>query len=124
MFVFTNPNPDKKLVGDCVVRGIAIVMDLTWTEAYDDLCNQGRLIHDMPSSNEAWDQYLIKNGFKKYVIPDTCKDGCYTVKCFCEDNRSGIFLLATGSHVVAVMDGDYYDIWDSGNEVPIYYYKR
>lgn len=64
MFIFTNPNPDKKLVGDCVVRGIAIVMDLTWTEAYDDLCNQGRLIHDMPSSNEVWDQYLIKNGFK------------------------------------------------------------
>ena len=27
-------------------------------------------------------------------------------------------------NVIAVIDGDYYDSWDSGNEVPIYYWKQ
>lgn len=27
-------------------------------------------------------------------------------------------------HVVCVQDGYYYDSWDSGNEIPIYYWER
>ena len=27
-------------------------------------------------------------------------------------------------HVIAVENGDYYDNWDSGDEVPIYYWER
>ena len=78
---------------------------------------------DMPSSNAVWSEYLKRCGYKRYVIPDTCPD-CYTVKDFCRDNPRGKFLLATGSHVVAVKDGDYFDAWDSGNEVPIYYWSK
>ena len=29
-----------------------------------------------------------------------------------------------GGHVVAVEDGNYYDIWDSGDEVPTYYWMK
>jgi hypothetical protein len=49
---------------------------------------------------------------------------CYTIKEFCKDHPIGDYLLGTGSHVVAVLDGNYYDTWDSGSEVPIYYFKR
>lgn len=80
-------------------------------------------MHDMPSSNRVWERYLFDNGFKRTLLPDTCPD-CYTVKEFCRDHREGKFLLAIGNHVVAVEDGDYYDTWDSGNEVPIYYWRK
>jgi hypothetical protein len=33
-------------------------------------------------------------------------------------------MLATGTHVVAVIDGNYYDTWDSGDEVPIALWKK
>ena len=59
----------------------------------------------------------------RYTIPNTCPD-CYTVEQFCVDNDRGLFLLATGSHVVAVKDGLYFDAWDSGNEIPIYYWRK
>lgn len=36
----------------------------------------------------------------------------------------GRYLLALDQHVVAVVDGDYYDTWDSGNEIPIYYWMK
>lgn len=84
---------------------------------------QGFMMHDMPSSNEVWSAYLRKNGFERRAIPNTCPD-CYTIKDFAIDNPIGEFMLATGTHVVAVKDGNYYDTWDSGNEIPIFYFKK
>lgn len=57
MFVYANPNPDNKVVGDCVVRAISILLDMPWEEVYDDLAEQGRIMHDMPSSNEVWSSW-------------------------------------------------------------------
>ena len=49
---------------------------------------------------------------------------CYTVKDFCKDHPQGVFVLGTGTHAVAVIDGDYYDAWDSGNKVPLFYWRK
>lgn len=122
-YVNFNKNNKKKLVGDCVIRAIATLLDVDWDDVYLDITTKGFYMKDMPSSNEVWSSYLRDVGFERYVIPNSCPD-CYTVKDFCIDNPQGQFLLATGSHVVAVIDGDYYDTWDSGNEVPIYYWQR
>lgn len=123
MFVYTNPNPSKKLVGDCVIRAVSIVLDQTWLETYDGITAVGRELRDMPSSNAVWDAYLRDKGYVKHIIPDTCPE-CYRVADFCWDHPSGDYLLATGTHVIAVLNGDYYDTWDSGDEVPIYFYER
>lgn len=80
-------------------------------------------MYDMPSSNEVWSAYLKSEGYMKRIIPNTCPS-CYTVRDFCRDHPEGRYLLATGTHVVAAIDGDYYDTWDSGNEIPIYYFVK
>ena len=80
-------------------------------------------MYDMPSSNEVWGTYLHEHGFKRYVIPDTCPD-CYTVNQFCADNPDLKGILATGTHVIAVDSGDFFDTWNSGEEVPIYYWRK
>ncbi len=121
MYQYYNPNPEGKQVGDCVIRGISRVSRQTWDETYIGVCTTGFELKDMPSSNQVWESYLMRLGFKRTMINDTCPM-CYTVRDFCRDNREGVFLLATGTHVVAVENGDYYDAWDSGNEVPIYYW--
>jgi hypothetical protein len=33
-------------------------------------------------------------------------------------------VIGTGTHVVAVIGGDYYDTWDSGEKVVLYYFER
>ena len=78
---------------------------------------------NMPSVNKVWGNYLTSIGFSRYILPDTCPD-CYTIRDFCQDNQNGTFILATGSHVVAVIDGDYFDAWDSGDELPISVWRR
>lgn len=123
MFIYENPNPGNKTVGDCVIRGISILLDLPWERIYDELADQGRKMYDMPSSNEVWSEYLYLKGYSRSIIPDKCPY-CYRIKNFCEDHQIGRFLLATGTHVVAVINGNYHDTWDSGNEIPIYYFKR
>ncbi len=122
-FMYYNPNPQSIRVGDCSVRALSYAFDQDWIETYLQLADLGLEMGDMPSSNAVWGKLLYDNGFKKYIIPDTCPD-CYRIIDFCIDNPEGLFILATGTHVVAVNDGDYYDTWDSGDEVPIYYWKR
>lgn len=123
MFIHYNPNPLHKLVGDCVIRAVSKVTNEDWKTTYMNIALQGYSMMDMPSSNSVWGAYLYSVGFNRHVIPNTCPD-CYTVRDFCKDYPEGIFLLATGSHVVAVVDGDYYDTWDSGDEVPIYFWRK
>lgn len=78
---------------------------------------------DMPSSNAVWGAYLKSRGFKRYIIPNECPD-CYTVKDFCKDHPKGHYILGTGTHVIAIIDGFYYDTWDSGELIPIFYWKK
>ena len=123
MWRYYNPNPNGKAVGDCVFRALTKALRFTWERTYAELATQGFMMGDAPTANEVWGSYLLGRGFKRHIIPDTCPD-CYTVRDFAMDNPIGEYILATGSHVVTVIDGDYYDSWDSGYEVPVYYYER
>lgn len=123
MFVNYNSNPANKFVGDCVVRALCVAFNDSWENIYADLTMVGRYLYDMPNSNQVWSEYLMMNGFVYGSLRDTCPY-CYTIKDFCKDNPNGVYVVATGTHVVAIVDGDYYDTADSGNEIPIYYFKK
>lgn len=118
-----NPNPKNNLVIDCTVRAISKATGQSWDETYIGLAVEGYVIKDMSNSNRVWGQYVKRLGFEKFSLPNTCPD-CYTIKQFCVDHPRGTFILATGNHVVAVVNGDYYDTWDSGNEIPVYFWTK
>lgn len=122
-FKFYNANPDNHLVIDCTVRAISKVTGQSWDMTYIGLANKGFDMRDMPNSNAVWGAYMRDLGYVRMPIPNTCPD-CYSVYEFAEDHPRGTFLLATGDHVVAVVDGDYYDTWDSGDAIPIYYWYK
>lgn len=118
-----NPNPIRNnRVGDCTVRAISKALDQNWETTYAGLTAYGFIRGDMPNANHVWGTYLKSKGFKQYVI-EVIKE-FYTVEDFCNDYPFGTFILAIDGHVVCVKDGFYYDTWDSGGEIPIYYWKR
>lgn len=123
MWIKWNPNPLAKHVGDCTVRAITKATGDCWEDIYCGIALYGFMMCDIPSSNAVWGAYLKKRGFKRKMLPNECPD-CYTIEDFCEEYPLGTFVVAVNNHVLTVIDGNYYDSWDSGNENPIYYFER
>lgn len=121
MFIQHNENPEDLNTIDCTVRAIALALNQSWETTYLGMVVMGFLLHDMPSADYVWGSYLEAQGFRKCIVP-TCYPERYTVKDFCKDHPSGVYILALSKHVMTVIDGDYYDTWDSGNRVPLYYW--
>lgn len=121
MFIYYNPNPCEIKTGDCTVRAISKVLNQDWHTTYWGIAVQGDILCRMPSNNDVWSEYLVMQGFTEYLLP---QNRYYTVDDFCKDHPNGIYLLSLGTHVVAAENGDYFDIWDSGNEQVKSYWKR
>ena len=109
-----NENPKNLLIDDCVIRAISTALNMSWDDTYLDLMVQGFLAKDYPNKNSIWWNYLKDKGYRRYFIPDTCPM-CYTLRDFINERPRGIYIVGDGSHVVAVVDGVYYDTYDSGN---------
>ena len=118
-----NPNPKRNRVGDCTVRAICKATGQDWDTVYTHLCFYGYICKDMSLANDVWGKYLRKQGYKRYLVDDKDQE-YYTVEDFCQDNPQGTYILAIDGHVVCVADGNYYDSWDSGKEIPLYYWTR
>lgn len=122
MWIRCNPNPAKKEVPDCVIRAIAIALNRKWIDVYDDLCDLGRMQYNIPNADSVWGRYLYQNGFEPFILPEACPQ-CVTIEMFSRIFNRGVYIIGTGSHAVAVIDGDYYDSWDSGMEIPSFFWR-
>lgn len=123
MWVYYNPNPTGRNVGDCSVRAVSKALGVDWETAYTMISDNGYAMGDMPSSDSVWGAVLRQNGFYRKAIPNSCPD-CYTVEDFCRDNPYGVFVLGFGGHVATVVDGDLYDSWNSSKAIPTYVWYR
>lgn len=123
MFIKENNNPQKKRVDDCVIRAISKILNQTWKQTYIELAVKGFEMADLQSADEVWNTYLYDKGLKKYIIPNNCPK-CTTVSEFLQMTPKGKYLLFVGGHVVAAINGNYYDTWDSGDRTIIYYFAK
>lgn len=123
MWKYYQPNPAGRNVDDCAVRAVSAALDMTWEEAYTELASAAYYMADLPSSNGVIAAVLRQHGFYRHNIPNTCP-ACYEIKDFAEDHPQGVFVVGTGSHVVAVIDGAILDSWDSSHEIPMYFWFK
>lgn len=123
MWRYYNSNPCGRMVGDCSVRAVSAALDVSWDEAFDLLAHNAREMCDMPSSDAVIGSVLRQHGFVRSIIPSSCPD-CYTIGEFAEDFPRGVYVLGTGQHVAAIIDGVILDSWDSSNEIPMFMWRR
>lgn len=123
MYSHYNPNPRGLRVGDCVVRAVSKALNQPWEDTYIDLSLQGYMMGDLLSSNAVWGAYLKCKGFERNIVENDCPE-CYTVEDFCREYPQGIYVVGTGTHAIAIIDGMIFDAWDSSGEVPLYYWKK
>ena len=122
MWIRCNPNPLGKQTSDCVVRAIAIATEQSWRRTYRELCELGEIEAEMPNTNSLWGLYLKQKGAEQFLLPENCPQ-CMTVRAFCERFPEGVYVIGTGTHAVACIDGDYMDSFDSGSETPAYFWR-
>lgn len=122
-YVHYNPNPWRLTTDDCTVRALSLALGMEWTEAYDLLAEAGRDMGLMPTNPAVMWALLKMRGFTREALPDQCPD-CYTVADFARDHSRGLFVVATGTHILCVIGGDWFDSWNSGDEVPMYFWYR
>lgn len=123
MWVYANPNPCRQEEPDCVVRAISIATDQSWKKVHRALCLLSLEHCTMPSVNWLWELYLKRNGYEKFLLPDSCP-ACVTVRDFCRIYPDGVYIACTGSHAVACINGNYLDTWDSGDETLTYFFRK
>lgn len=95
-FIFYNPNPENRFVGDCVIRAVSKVIGQDWETTYADICVLGGKMRNMPSADEVWGEYLYRNGFDRHSIRNTWTDSTAVT-------ASMIFLLPTWSSLITTV---------------------
>ena len=120
-WIYYQPNPCGRSVGDCAVRAIAKALDVNWKRAYALLTEEGYNVCDMPSSDSVWGNVLRKHGFAKRMI----QAPMYTARDFCIDHpeEGKVYVLAFGGHVATVVSGFIFDMWNSSNEIVQYFWE-
>ena len=122
-YVQYNPNPKGRHTGDCVIRALTIALGMSWDDLHLALSMKSFVDKTVLTDDATWGSYLHDHGFVVVPLINTCPD-CYTIGQFSIDHPRGVYVVKTTGHVDSVMDGNYYDTTDTGNEVPIYYWMK
>lgn len=122
MWIMANPNPGRKLVPDCVIRALCIALQLPWLYVFDALYEVARMDYSMPSDDNVWGHLLYLWGFRPFLLNLEVWGKPPTIRDFARFYPEGTYIIGTGSHAVAVVDGNYYDTWDSGDETPSFFW--
>lgn len=128
-FRYYNANPRNRITGDCTFRAICTALGKEWTTVVMEMaelsCRTGYAIND----TKGIERYLAEQGWIKCKQPRKSDNTKYTGKDFCKLQQkyigTGVVIQngvtisdrivanIGGNHIVAIMDGKVWDIWDS-----------
>lgn len=125
-YVAYNANEDNKNTGDCVARGISIAFGSSYNTTKYQLRKRGRQTETVWNNIFNFEAYIRETYGSQYKfvkssaygLPKNC-----TVEQFAKDHPEGTYLLIVGNHdksyehLVAVIDGDWYDSWNSKSKI-------
>lgn len=92
------------------------MLDMTWMEVFEDtlpVCINNQALHN---NQIVYTEYLKSKGFVYVGISNKKGTKRPTVKSFAKEHKEGVYFVTVANHVVAVVNGMYYDTWDSGEK--------
>lgn len=126
LFKYYQPNKKdiKDKYGDCVVRALTKALNKTWLEVYDDLIPIARELQCIPNSKTCYEPYLQQQGLTYQGVSNKRGTVRPTVASFARDHKKGTYIARVANHIVAIVDGHYFDTWDSGLKSLYGYWKK
>lgn len=113
-----NPNPKSRNIGDCTLRSYCAAFNITWEEAFD-------IASEVAKENSSMIQYVpdkvLIDHFgctvdEKYNKKTVKSKDRITVNEFAMSHPYGTYILHVRQHQVTVINGEYWDSWDSGSK--------
>jgi len=125
-YKYCQPNKKdlKDQYGDCVIRALTKATNKEWVEIFDELVPIAKEKQCMPNSKPCYEAYILNNGFTYQGISNKKGTKRPTVDRFAKDHPKGIYILRVANHIVTVVDGIYYDTWDSGHKSLYGYWEK
>lgn len=107
----------KDKVGDCQIRALSKALGLTWVETFDKvmpICREQQVMDIFSCDLQKTKEAMARIGFEYVGISNKKGSKRPTVDRFAKEHTEGTYIAVVAHHVVAVVDGAYYDTWDSG----------
>lgn len=128
VYQYFQPN-DKDLkdkTGDCQIRAFCKVLNIPWVDAFDltiPICRRLQTYTIFDCNLEKTNEAMKEMGFEYTGISNKKGSKRPTVESFARTHKTGRYILKVAHHVVACVDGVYYDTWDSGRKSLYGYYE-
>ena len=123
-FKYFQPNEKdiKDKTGDCQIRALCKVLGVSWVEAFDltiPICRELQTYTIFDCDRNKTKEAMESIGFTYTGISNRNGSKRPTIDEFAKDHPIGSYIAKVANHVVAIVDGNYYDTWDSGYK-PMY----
>jgi hypothetical protein len=131
-FHYANANPKNRITGDCVIRALCTAMNESYDTVYRELFEFSLKHKYMLNDKKCYEKYLLSKGWVKKPQPKKDDNTKYTGREFCQEIQDYTFnypdrIIAHigGHHVVAIVGGRVWDIWNStGGCIGNYYVQE
>ena len=126
LYQYYQPNAKdlKDYYGDCVIRALTKVMNKSWMEVFNEMlpiCSEFQALHN---NKVVYETYLKNNRFTYTGISNKKGTKRPTVESFTKEHKTGMHFVILANHVVAVVDGQYFDTWDCGEKSLYGYWSK
>ena len=127
-YVYFQPNKKdlKDTVGDCQIRALCKALDIDWLSAFDltiPICRELQTYTIFACDLDKTHKAMESLGFKYHKLSVTKGRKRPTITSFAASHPTGRYICKVANHVVAVVDGKYYDTWDSGSRSMYGFYE-
>lgn len=113
-----NPNPKERNIGDCTLRSYCAAFGISWDKAFDiaskvakEQSSMIQYVADKVLTEEF--NCVVDEKYNKKTVKG--KDRI-TVNEFALSHPYGIYILHVRQHQVTIINGMYWDSWDSGEK--------
>lgn len=106
----------KDKYGDCVIRALTKALNMEWLQVFDEMQPISREMQVPFNCRPCYEKYMESKGLKYTGISNKKGTKRPTVETFAKEHKAGTYILRVSRHLVTVVDGIYYDTWDSGGK--------
>ena len=114
----------KDVYGDCVIRALTKALNMEWLQVFDEIQPISREMQVPFNCRPCYEKYIESKGLKYCGISNKKGTKRPTVDRFAKDHKTGTYILRVVNHLVAVVDGIYYDTWDCGEKSLYGYWEK